>query len=285
MSANPQGVSGSSIRYRFGTFALDTRSAELRRNGVKLRLQEQPFLVLRKLLETAGVLVTREELQGTLWPADTFVDFDTSLNTAIKRLREALGDSADVPVFIETIPRRGYRFLAPVQVLPNGSEHRVESLAATIPTPTPPTVARSEVVVPTKGKRLLRFGPMFAGLALAAVLGGGAVALRSPQPMPRITDSTQLTFDGMGKSNLQARGGYIYFNEQLPDRVTLVQVPISGGPPKVLDASDNGLYLADISRDGGKLLVLTPDLAKHIARLRVMELNSGSIRDVGDITD
>src|SRR5262249_14094364 len=120
MSGNPQGVSGIWVRYRFGTFELDTRSAELRRNGVKLRLQEQPFLVLRKLLESAGVLVTREELQGALWPADTFVDFDTSLNTAIKRLREALGDSADVPVFIETIPRRGYRFLAPVQVIRNG---------------------------------------------------------------------------------------------------------------------------------------------------------------------
>src|SRR5580704_8709297 len=135
MSANPQGVSGMSVRYRFGTFELDTRSAELRRNGVKLRLQEQPFLVLRTLLETAGVLVTREELQGALWPADTFVDFDTSLNTAIKRLREALGDSAAVPVFIETIPRRGYRFLAPVQVLPNGSERRAVSVGAATPTP------------------------------------------------------------------------------------------------------------------------------------------------------
>src|ERR1700748_2865077 len=98
MSANPPGVSGISVRYRFGTFELDTRSAELHRSGVKLRLQEQPFLVLRKLLEGAGALVTREELQGTLWPADTYVDFDTSLNTAIKRLREVLGDSADVPV-------------------------------------------------------------------------------------------------------------------------------------------------------------------------------------------
>ena len=99
---------------------------------------------------------------------------------------------------------------------------------------------------------------MLAGLALAAILGGGAVALRSPQSMPRITDSTQLTFDGLSKGNLQTDGGYIYFNEQLSDRVTLVQVPIAGGLPKVLDASDNGLYLADISRDGGKLLVLTP---------------------------
>src|SRR5580704_5216600 len=105
---------------------------------------------------------------------------------------------------------------------------------------------------------------------------------RSPQPMPRITDSTQLTFDGLSKGNLHTHGGYIYFNEQLPDRVTLVQVPIAGGIPKVLDASDDGLYLADISHDGGKLLVLTPDHKKQSARLRVMELASGSIHDVAN---
>jgi Tol biopolymer transport system component/DNA-binding winged helix-turn-helix (wHTH) protein len=279
MSANSQGVSGIPVRYRFGTFELDTRSAELRRNGVKLRLQEQPFVVLRKLLETAGILVTREELQGALWPADTFVDFDTSLNTAIKRLREVLGDSADVPVFIETIPRRGYRFLAPVQVLPNGGESKAANVAATAATGATPEVG---TVAVAQGRRL-RFGPMFAGLALAAGLGGGAVALRSPQPMPRITDSTQLTFDGLNKGNLQTHGGYVYLNEQVSDRVTLVQVPIAGGLPKVLDASDNGLYLADISRDGGKLLVLTPVAKNQGARLRVMELASGSIRDVGDI--
>src|SRR5262249_41118018 len=83
---------------------------------------------------------------------------------------------------------------------------------------------------------------------------------------------------------LQAHGGYIYFNEQLSDRVGLVQVPIAGGLPRVLDASDNGLYLADMSRDGGKLLVLTPDRGNHRARLRVMELASGSIRDVGTVS-
>jgi len=275
MSARRQGVSGFPVRYRFGNFELDARSAELRRNGVKLRLQEQPFLVLRKLLESAGTLVTREELQGALWPADTFVDFDTNLNTAIKRLREVLGDSADVPVFIETIPRRGYRFLAPVQVLPNGGESNVTSFTPPAGTP--------QVTAGTEGRHL-RFGSMLAGLAVAAVLGGAAVALRSPQPMPRITDSTQLTFDGLGKGNLQAHGGYIYFNEELSTHVSLVQVPITGGLPRVLDASDNGLYLADVSRDGGKLLVLTPDRGSHRARLRVMELASGSIRDVGDVS-
>src|SRR5216684_4338178 len=98
------------LTYSFGSFVLDPSSGELRRNGTRLKLQDQPFQVLLKLLEKAGSLVTREELQSTLWVADTFVDFDTGLNSAIKRLREALGDSADVPRYIETIPRRGYRF-------------------------------------------------------------------------------------------------------------------------------------------------------------------------------
>src|SRR5215475_13642974 len=99
---------------RFGMFEIDLRSAELRRNGLKVRLQEQPFQVLAMLLERPGELVTREELRRRLWSADTFVDFDHSLNAAIKRLRDALGESAEAPVFIETLARRGYRFIAPV---------------------------------------------------------------------------------------------------------------------------------------------------------------------------
>src|SRR5262249_38951208 len=99
---------------RFGMFEIDLYSAELRRNGLKVKLQEQPFQVLAMLLERPGELVTREELRRRLWSADTFVDFDHSLNAAIKRLRDALGESAEAPVFIETLARRGYRFIAPV---------------------------------------------------------------------------------------------------------------------------------------------------------------------------
>jgi DNA-binding winged helix-turn-helix (wHTH) protein/Tol biopolymer transport system component len=99
---------------RFGSFELDLRAGELRRNGSKVRLQEQPLQVLTVLLERPGEVVTREELQKKLWPADTFVDFDHSLNAAIRRLRDALGDSAENPRFVETVARRGYRFVAPV---------------------------------------------------------------------------------------------------------------------------------------------------------------------------
>jgi len=99
---------------RFGVFEVDPRAGELRRNGIKVKIQEQPYQVLALLLERPGEVITREELKRRLWPADTFVDFDHSLNAAIKRLRDALRDSADNPRFVETLARRGYRFLAPV---------------------------------------------------------------------------------------------------------------------------------------------------------------------------
>src|SRR5712692_5341270 len=99
---------------RFGVFEVDVRAGELRKQGVRIKLQEQPFHVLTLLLQRPGEVITREELRSELWQSETFVDFDNSLNTSINKLREALGDSADNPRFIETLPRRGYRFLASV---------------------------------------------------------------------------------------------------------------------------------------------------------------------------
>ena len=106
---------------RFATFRVDLVSREMWNDGQKVPLQEKPFQILATLLEHPGQLVTREELQHKLWPADTFVDFEHSINTAIKKVRETLGDSGDHPRFIETLPRRGYRFIAPVE---RSGEHR-----------------------------------------------------------------------------------------------------------------------------------------------------------------
>ena len=103
---------------RFSTFEVDLQTGELRQRGQKIRLQEQPFQVLAALLERPGGVVSREELRSKLWPADTFVDFDHSLNAAIKRLRDTLGESAEKPIFIETLARRGYRFIAPIEAPP-----------------------------------------------------------------------------------------------------------------------------------------------------------------------
>jgi TolB-like protein/DNA-binding winged helix-turn-helix (wHTH) protein/Flp pilus assembly protein TadD len=102
-------------RLHFGVFEVDLRAGELRKHGLRLRLQEQPFLVLAMLVEHPGEVVTREELQKKLWPADTFVDFDHGLNKAVNKIRDALGDSPESPRFVETVARRGYRFLAEVK--------------------------------------------------------------------------------------------------------------------------------------------------------------------------
>src|SRR6266702_3388823 len=105
------------IIYRFGLFEADLGSRELRKHGIRVRLQEKPFLVLTELLRRPGEVVTREELRQCLWSPDTFVDFDEGVNTAVKRLRIALGDSSVSPIYIETVSRYGYRFVAPVTPL------------------------------------------------------------------------------------------------------------------------------------------------------------------------
>ncbi len=120
--------SSESRLVRFAVFEVDMAAGELRKNGARLRLQEQPFQVLAVLLENAGRVVTREDLRQKIWPADTFVDLDHSLNTAVNKIRDVLGDSANSPRFVETLARRGYRFIAPV----NG----VDALAAKSPNAT-----------------------------------------------------------------------------------------------------------------------------------------------------
>lgn len=137
---------------RFGVFELDLSAGELRKSGVKLRLQGQPFQVLAMLLERAGQVVTREELQQKLWASDTFVDFDHSLNTAINKVREALGDSASNPRYVETLARRGYRFIAPVQSDP--PTPALPSIPAPVAPPEPASPAlhpELEVPIPRRG--------------------------------------------------------------------------------------------------------------------------------------
>jgi len=124
---------------RFSSFEVNLRAGELRKHGVRIKLQDQPFQILTLLLEKPGEVVTRDELRDRLWPADTFVDFDHSLNSAVKKLRQALNDDPDVPRFIETLPRRGYRFIAPVSYGENGAS------AAAVPSPrlAPPVAEQS----------------------------------------------------------------------------------------------------------------------------------------------
>src|SRR5215469_4331695 len=138
VSVSPLGSAQASIR--FADFAVDLQAGELRKHGIRIKLQVQPFQVLQILLEHPGQAVTREELQSRIWPADTFVDFDHGLNNAVKKLRDALGDDAEKPRYIETLSKRGYRFIANVHVLP--------IVARPIVGPPPRTAVDSIAVLP-----------------------------------------------------------------------------------------------------------------------------------------
>ncbi len=160
-------IDANNGQIRFGVFELDTRSRELRRNGVLVKLQDQPFLVLLALIERPGELVSREELHKRVWPDDTFVDYEVGLSRSVNKLREALGDTAENPRFVQTLPKRGYRFIAPV----DGGE-RVS----------PP----AEPLIPRKTRPRWWLAAM-AVLPLAAV-GGWLLWQRSvvPSPAPRV---------------------------------------------------------------------------------------------------
>jgi DNA-binding winged helix-turn-helix (wHTH) protein len=136
---------------RFGVFEADLAAGEIRKNGLRVRLQEQPFQLLALLLTRPGELVSREELRHRLWAADTFVDFDHSLNTAVKKIREALGDTAANPRYVETVARRGYRFLLPVQ-----GQLEAASEPATPGALEPAPAMHSELEVPLPHRGLIR---------------------------------------------------------------------------------------------------------------------------------
>ncbi len=177
---------------RFGKYEADLKSGELRKGGLKIRLQAQPFRVLAMLLERRGEVVTREDLQHCLWPENTFVDFEVGLNKAIKKLRDALGDSAESPRCIETLPKRGYRFIAQIERQP----------------PLAPTQVRPWGAVLRRNWRVALVGAVAASL-LAGVLGAnlaglrtrvlGAVSGRPPGVRPDVESLAVLPFETLSR--------------------------------------------------------------------------------------
>ena len=195
---------------RFGIFEVDPKAGELRRQGLKVKLQEQPFQVLLMLLERPGEVVTREELQKKLWLADTFVDFDRGLNRAMNRVREALGEDADSPRFIETLPRRGYRFIAPVE-----------------------TAAADSRIRPSESPRLravLRWWLLASACFLTVILllslglnmGGSRDRLLSGRSRPRIESLAVLPLE-----NLSGDPAQEYFAEGMTDELITEVAKIS----------------------------------------------------------
>ncbi len=248
--------------YRFGEFELCVDTAELRKNGVRIKLQGQPFQILVMLLQLRGEVVTRDAIRAALWPADTFVDFEHSLNTAVKKLRHALGDAAENARFIETLPRLGYRFVA-------AANDVAPVIETALPTPVAPR-RRSHVVLVVA--------------TLAVTLAIAAFVLRDwlRSPGLRITATTQLTFNG-NPTTFETDGKRVYYFKESDSR--LYSVPVAGGEETSSPTKFSDPQILHISPDGATLLVkesVGPSVG-YSNRLWLVPTDGTPARPLGDI--
>ncbi|MGD0580363.1 MAG: winged helix-turn-helix domain-containing protein [Bryobacteraceae bacterium] len=260
---------------RFGIFEADLASGELRKRGRRVPLQDQPFQILAILLRRRGELVTREELQQALWPADTFVEFEHGINMAVQRLRQALGDSADSPRYIETLPRKGYRFIAPVEVVrPAVALETADPAAPAAPAMAPPSVR--------KRRRWVWMGGVAAVVVLVLITG----LWPPPQPVVRVTPITE---DARYKgSRLAVSGGrVIYSAEGLgkdADKAELWSVPAAGGEarrePAPCESAGWGISLLDVSYAHQRLFLMCRPVAFE-ADLWLTGFEGSSARAIG----
>jgi DNA-binding winged helix-turn-helix (wHTH) protein/tetratricopeptide (TPR) repeat protein len=256
----------------FGVFEADLRSGELRKHGVKVKIQEQPFRVLAMLLEQPGQIVTREELRNKLWPTDTFVDFEHGLNATINKLRGALGDPADNPRFVETLHRRGYRFIAPV-VGADGSAPAV----APVSSPAIPVAAMSPSPRETaaRDRRYSRRWKVLvpAAVLLVAVAIAGTFHFRSRQPTARLTDKNTIVL-----SDFNNKTGDSVFDDTLKQglSVELEQSPFLA----LLSERKVNETLKLMGRPAGDRL--TPEVTREVClRTGSMAMLTGSIAGLG----
>lgn len=272
---------------RFGLYEVDFGSQELRKSGIRIKIQDQPFQILALLLERPGQIVTREEIQKRLWAGDTFVDFDLGLNSAVKKLRQALGDESDNPRFIETLYRRGYRFLAPVQ-----DESPTSAAVLTIAPQTAGNgngtkagdkhpAEQSERGAPQvqRGRKLLVYLPVPILLGLGLV---GGYWLRPPSP-PRITGYQQITRDGRQKYNITSDGERLYFGEYDAGRFGIAQVSAAGGETSTLQSPFSNTMVAGITPDSSALLVGEFHHMNKQAQVWLLPLPTGAPRRLGDL--
>jgi Tol biopolymer transport system component/DNA-binding winged helix-turn-helix (wHTH) protein len=282
----------------FGVYELDPDARELRKRGVLIRLQDQAFRILATLIERPGEIVTRDELQNQIWGKDTFVDFDQSLNKAVNRIREALNDDANTPRYVETVPRRGYRFIAPVQshekhdapaaAISDNANGAIAQVTST-PEPQPlqpPTTIGNDIANSSK----IRWRIAFLTIALALIaflILATWLGLFSPQP--RILKSTQLTNDGMDLCSCQVLvtdGSRIYFSENNPDtnQERISAIPVTGGEPTAISVPTlkGSLGIQDISPDHDRLLVWA-GLSPMEGSLWSVPLAASTPRPLGDV--
>lgn len=267
--------------YRFGVFEVDLRKRELLRRGVPVRLQDQPFRVLCMLLEKPGEVVTRDQLRQALWPSDAYVEFDGSLNAALKRLRFALGDSARNPTFIATLPKHGYRFIAPVTV---------EDLAKAPPQPAisvPRPLGYGNGQAVTEPKTQVKGRRRWMHLAVpcaAAILLHQIVYWLFPLPPPRMINRTRLTHIG----NVQAGpivtdGTSIFFCARRGARCFPMQASINGGDAVEIKTPFENSTIFDISPDLTSFLLGSLERLGDENRLWVWPAQGGAPRPFGEV--
>ena len=253
----------------FGPYLLDFRSGELRKHGIRLKLGEQPLQILMLLVQREGELVTREDLQTNLWSTDTFVDFDHSLNSAVQRLRDCLSDSAGKARWIETVPRRGYRFLGKVE-WPSGvaaatTSNNGNGNALNLPTNSQIVTSASTAELLSSRERTWSrlLWPIMAGV-LAVVTIASLWTLHSSSIPPRNVQTRQITNDGLEKIGVMATDGIrVYFSEKVNGHWTIAAAPISGGSVEPIRTPFHDATLVNISPDRSELLVAEGNSQEH----------------------
>src|SRR5438876_1098859 len=260
---------------RFGVFEVNFASGELRKRGIKIPIQAQPLEILRILVERPGEVVTRRELRERLWPADTFVDFEHSLNSSVRMLRRALGDSSDNPRFVETLSRRGYRFIAPVREL--SSDENEDSAPR-------PRATEEQDVLPrrTSSRAIGRTALLSTTLLGLAML---AAYCLFPASAPKAVRLLQLTHsvavDEWG--GLVTDGARLFFLERERDHWNVVQTSTSGGPVVRFPAPFRSTRILDVSPDLSELLVASFIERGSEMPLWIMPAQGGAPRRVGDV--
>jgi Tol biopolymer transport system component/DNA-binding winged helix-turn-helix (wHTH) protein len=268
---------------RFGLFEANLDTGELRKQGLKVKLPPQSFKVLAMLLQRPGEVVTREDMQKHLWPEDTFVDFDHSLNTAINKIRETLADNAETPHFIETIPRKGYRFVASV------AEARTK-LTSDLPISSASQQKGSLSIFSRRSRTAIVVTSVLAILVATLLLGRRHLQI-SP---PRVLSYTQITNDGADKLTVYSigpvpppmvtDGSRIYFNERRENQnYSIAQVSINGGETQLLPTTFANVAVVGISPNGSNLLAYTFVAYEALVPLWLVPVPSGSPRRVGDL--
>ena len=295
-------------RLCFGPFELDNLSAELFKFGQKVKLQGQPIQILSILLEKPGELVTREELRQRLWPTETatFVDFDHGLNTDIRKLRQALGDEAETPKYIETLPRRGYRFIGRLADTQDGSTRTPEIARNQTPiaqlTPTASADVANIVTSMTEGILLQRRRDRRIRLLLAVLtilmplLVFGFLWLRSEPSEPRIIVAKQLTFTGAvgnrmastveNYASIQSDGRHVFYSVNFfRAEPQLRHIPVGGGNETILPTPIAFPSILHISSDGSNLLVKVPvgPRGDTESALWLLPTDGSGSRKLGDI--